>query len=947
MASAPASPSETCSLENHLTCSICMDTFRDPVTTACGHSFCKKCLKANLKYNAKVCPICMTSVPSSPVVNFVLRDIVQQQQKEKKTPEENEDLYTGKDDKEASDTCTDQKVGAERLKGHNLVTPVRNVGDGACLKYGCPSEIKTPLQSCKTAEMSLQVCHCGWSKVTTYQGLRTHQGRMGCTMKGVRVAESDQQFMWTNVELTNAQKDLRLDVYTSFKTDTYFYSDKSLQVCHCGWTKMTTYQGLRIHQGKMGCTPKGVRIPKEEQYYWKNQWEVEVKVKVDQRKCQPAKRAIIKEEKVLEPPGMYVSTNSAATVNERYKSTFAPPKEAQRSSRRTTKSKSDYQHQDFYTLPQVNRSVREPPVTLPPVVRPKEKKAKHQTLSQTEDRRAMTGNQRKIHDWTDYATTAASIKEEPKSPFATPQPHFQRPTKSKPGHQLYDFSIYPQTADSRAMTGSRSNGRTDLRTTAPVIKEELHSPFVTPQYSLQRPTNSNLGHQRQDFYNLPQTADCRAMTGNQRKIHGCTGYETTAVTKEEPKSSLEAPQQSFQRAVTSNAGHQLYDVSAGVQATKSDVPVSSTISSATIKEEPKSPLPIPPPSFPRATHPKPGNQPQGFSTGEQVNGSAREHPPTTVAQPRETDRKENEVRQKRPRPEILPKIQMKEKMRNIRAAERACENVPDSTSTTNQRNSAAAEATTEHVESMGETTQPDFSTGLTVKELARMFSATTTQNTAVQSKEQNGEKPVLSQAKPLVQRFSATAAQQTPAQPLEKDKENQKLSENVPDSTSIAQTNSAAAEATTKDDPKSLDDTAQPDLSTGMKVKELARMFSATTNQETAVQPTEKRKLSQVKLLAQRFSVIPAQETAVRPKKKDKENYYLSQVQRVPDSTGATAKMNPAATEATTERDPKSSCETEQLSDFSTGMKVKDLARMFLAATTQDTAVRPRRNTET
>uniref|UniRef100_A0A4W6FUC6 RING-type domain-containing protein n=1 Tax=Lates calcarifer TaxID=8187 RepID=A0A4W6FUC6_LATCA len=76
MASAPASPSETCSLENHLTCSICMDTFRDPVTTACGHSFCKKCLKANLKYNAKVCPICMTSVPSSPVVNFVLRDIV-------------------------------------------------------------------------------------------------------------------------------------------------------------------------------------------------------------------------------------------------------------------------------------------------------------------------------------------------------------------------------------------------------------------------------------------------------------------------------------------------------------------------------------------------------------------------------------------------------------------------------------------------------------------------------------------------------------------------------------------------------------------------------------------------------------------------------------------------------------------------------------------------------
>ncbi|XP_065806188.1 uncharacterized protein [Labrus bergylta] len=40
--------------------------------------------------------------------------------------------------------------------------------------------------------MSLQVCSCGWSKVTTYQGLRTHQGKKGCTMKGMRIPESEQ-----------------------------------------------------------------------------------------------------------------------------------------------------------------------------------------------------------------------------------------------------------------------------------------------------------------------------------------------------------------------------------------------------------------------------------------------------------------------------------------------------------------------------------------------------------------------------------------------------------------------------------------------------------------------------------------------------------------------------------------------------------------------------------
>uniref|UniRef100_A0A665VHA5 B30.2/SPRY domain-containing protein n=2 Tax=Echeneis naucrates TaxID=173247 RepID=A0A665VHA5_ECHNA len=40
----------------------------------------------------------------------------------------------------------------------------------------------------------------------------------------------------------------------------------SLQVCFCGWSKVTSYQGLRIHQGKNGCTPKGMRIPESEQF---------------------------------------------------------------------------------------------------------------------------------------------------------------------------------------------------------------------------------------------------------------------------------------------------------------------------------------------------------------------------------------------------------------------------------------------------------------------------------------------------------------------------------------------------------------------------------------------------------------------------------------------------------------------------------------------------------
>lgn len=77
----------------------------------------------------------------------------------------------------------------------------------------------------------------------------------------------------------------------SQKDTTDYYSGMSLQVCHCGWSKVTTYQGLRIHQGKMGCTPKKTRSPKTEECDWNNQGE-----EVGQRKHQPAKRTTVKKE---------------------------------------------------------------------------------------------------------------------------------------------------------------------------------------------------------------------------------------------------------------------------------------------------------------------------------------------------------------------------------------------------------------------------------------------------------------------------------------------------------------------------------------------------------------------------------------------------------------------------------------------------------------------------
>ncbi|XP_036968072.1 uncharacterized protein LOC119027207 [Acanthopagrus latus] len=118
-----------------------------------------------------------------------------------------------------------------------------------------------------------RVCHCGWTKETTYHGLRIHQGRMGCTPKGRRIPESEQAYWKSQWEMR--QRTNQPAVWVEERDQHYNNNlDRLPRVCHCGWSKVTTYHGLRTHQGRMECTPKGRRIPESEQAYWKRQWEM-------------------------------------------------------------------------------------------------------------------------------------------------------------------------------------------------------------------------------------------------------------------------------------------------------------------------------------------------------------------------------------------------------------------------------------------------------------------------------------------------------------------------------------------------------------------------------------------------------------------------------------------------------------------------------------------------
>ncbi|XP_036000024.1 nuclear factor 7, brain-like [Fundulus heteroclitus] len=64
-------------LESYLSCHVCSETFRDPVSLSCNHSFCSSCLQKFWEQDGnKNCPICKRrSSKDFPKVNFPLKEL--------------------------------------------------------------------------------------------------------------------------------------------------------------------------------------------------------------------------------------------------------------------------------------------------------------------------------------------------------------------------------------------------------------------------------------------------------------------------------------------------------------------------------------------------------------------------------------------------------------------------------------------------------------------------------------------------------------------------------------------------------------------------------------------------------------------------------------------------------------------------------------------------------
>ncbi|XP_045892953.1 E3 ubiquitin-protein ligase TRIM21-like [Micropterus dolomieu] len=161
--------------EDQFLCSICLDVFTDPVSTPCGHNFCKTCITQHWNINVPYqCPNCKQIFYSKPElqVNTFISEMAAQfrQSAQQKASSSSSEQQAAKPGEVPCDVCTGTKVKAlksclvclasycethlephltaSRLKRHQLIDPVENLEGRMCTKHDKLLEL-----FCKTDQM--------------------------------------------------------------------------------------------------------------------------------------------------------------------------------------------------------------------------------------------------------------------------------------------------------------------------------------------------------------------------------------------------------------------------------------------------------------------------------------------------------------------------------------------------------------------------------------------------------------------------------------------------------------------------------------------------------------------------------------------------------------------------------------------------------------------------
>ncbi|XP_072566763.1 E3 ubiquitin/ISG15 ligase TRIM25-like [Paramormyrops kingsleyae] len=211
--------------QNQFTCVICLDLLKDPVTTACGHSYCMSCIKScwDQEDHARVysCPQCRKTFIPRPVLgrNTILAEVVEKLKKTGQQVTATADHYPGPGNVEC-DFCPGRKRKAAKsclvclasycethlqphyespaFKKHKLTDATGHLQDKVCSHHDKPLEVY-----CRTDRQ----CICHLCTMYEHRGHDTVSAAVQRTEIQKKMGETQKEFQQ---RIQMSQKDLQV-----------------------------------------------------------------------------------------------------------------------------------------------------------------------------------------------------------------------------------------------------------------------------------------------------------------------------------------------------------------------------------------------------------------------------------------------------------------------------------------------------------------------------------------------------------------------------------------------------------------------------------------------------------------------------------------------------------------------------------------------------------------